>query len=174
MLVQVNVFLTSIKILLKTIRVVVESGDIGIGGRHIQMANDQSAIEPKLPPLSFLLAEDNVINQKVAVALLTRYGHQVVVAQDGIEALRAAESGDFDAILMDVQMPVLDGYSATRQLRRSDRFTKLPIIAMTAGAGDEDAERCLAAGMDGHVGKPFDTRKIFALLEQCLRNRRLV
>jgi hypothetical protein len=139
------------------------------------MANDQSAIEPKLPPLSFLLAEDNVINQKVAVALLTRYGHQVVVAQDGIEALRAAESGDFDAILMDVQMPNMDGLEATRAIRKlPDGKGLLPIIAMTAGAGDEDAERCLAAGMDGHVGKPFDTRKIFALLEQCLRNRRLV
>ncbi len=138
------------------------------------MANEQSAAAPSLPPLKILLAEDNIINQKVAVALLTRLGHQVSVAQDGQEALRAVETGSFDAILMDVQMPNMDGLAATRAIRNlPDGKGHLPIIAMTAGSGDDDAVRCLAAGMDGHVGKPFDTGKIFALLEQCLLNRQV-
>jgi CheY-like chemotaxis protein len=136
------------------------------------MASDQSTTEPTLPPLKILLAEDNLINQKVAVALLTRLGHSVSVAQDGLEALQAVEAENFDAILMDVQMPNMDGLEATRAIRNLPGGKgRLPIIAMTAGSSDDDAERSLAAGMDGHVGKPFDTRKIFALLEQCLKNR---
>jgi CheY-like chemotaxis protein len=121
-----------------------------------------------------LLAEDNVINQKVAAALLTRLGHQVSVAQDGLEALRAVETETFDAVLMDVQMPNMDGLEATRMIRKlPDGKGGLPIIAMTAGSGDDDAQLCLAAGMDGHVGKPFDTRKVFALLEHCLQSRQV-
>jgi hypothetical protein len=137
------------------------------------MANDQPMSEPPRPPLKLLLAEDNVVNQKVTAALLTRLGHHVCVAEDGIEALKAVQTEHFDAILMDVQMPNMDGLEATRAIRDlPDGKGRLPIIAMTAGSAEEDAERCLAAGMDGHVGKPFDTRKFFALLDQCLKNRR--
>lgn len=137
------------------------------------MTTYQSDSGPDLPPLKLLLAEDNVVNQKVTVALLSRYGHQVHVAQDGAEALRAVETERFDAILMDVQMPNMDGLEATRAIRDlPDGKGRLPIIAMTAGSGDDDTARCLAAGMDGFVGKPFDTRKFLAILEQCLQSRR--
>lgn len=137
------------------------------------MTSDPSTATPNLPPLKILLAEDNVINQKVAVALLTRLGHHVSVAQNGHEALQAVERENFDAVLMDVQMPVMDGLEATLAIRTLPNGKgRLPIIAMTAGSDDDDAERCLAAGMDGHIGKPFDTRKFFSLLEACLRARK--
>lgn len=136
------------------------------------MTRDPSPAAPDLLHLKILLAEDNVINQKVATALLTRLGHEVSVAQDGLEALKAVETERFDAVLMDVQMPNMDGLEATRAIRNlPDGKGRLPIIAMTAGSGDDDAERCLAAGMDGHIGKPFDTGRFFALLEKCLPNR---
>jgi CheY-like chemotaxis protein len=137
------------------------------------MTTDPAATVATHPPLRILLAEDNEINQKVAAALLKRLGHQVSIAQDGLEALRAVESETFDAVLMDVQMPNMDGLEATRAIRNlPDGKGRLPIIAMTGGSAADDAERCLAAGMDGHVGKPFDTGKVFALLAQCLQNPR--
>ncbi|HXP95732.1 MAG TPA: response regulator [Telmatospirillum sp.] len=137
------------------------------------MTTNQSDSGPHLQALKLLLAEDNVVNQKVTVALLSRYGHQVQVAEDGLEALRAVETERFDAVLMDVQMPNMDGLEATRAIRGlPDGKGRLPIIALTAGSGDDDAARCLAAGMDGIVGKPFDTRKFLAVLEQCLQSRR--
>ncbi len=135
------------------------------------MTNDRSPAASPLSRLKILLAEDNVINQKVATALLTRLGHQVSVAENGLEALRAIEAESFDAVLMDVQMPLMDGLAATQAIRNlPGPKGRVPIIAMTAGS-DDDAARCLAAGMDGHVGKPFDTGRFFALLEQCLPSR---
>ena len=113
-----------------------------------------------------LLAEDNEINQMVATGLLTRLGYSLDVACDGIQALRLCRENTYQAVLMDCQMPGMDGYTATRELRRRESRTRthLPVIAMTAGALAEDRERCLAAGMDDYVSKPVSADE----LEQAL------
>lgn len=110
-----------------------------------------------LRPLKILLAEDGLANQKLAVGLLEKWGHQVVVANNGVEAVAAFEREPFDLILMDVQMPELDGLEATARIRQLEEFRsgRVPIIAMTARAMKGDRERCLEAGMDGYVSKPF-------------------
>jgi two-component system sensor histidine kinase/response regulator len=108
-------------------------------------------------PLRVLLAEDNAVNQHLARALLEKEGHAVTLARDGNEAVRLALDGGFDAVLMDVQMPGLDGFEATAAIRRHEKRTSghLPIIGVTAHAMKGDRERCLAAGMDHYVAKPL-------------------
>ncbi len=103
-----------------------------------------------------LLAEDNAINQQVACELLEQAGVFVTVAKNGYEALQAAKKEQFDLILMDLQMPKMDGYDATREIRRLDDSASTPIIAMTAHAMSGVREKCLAAGMNGHIPKPID------------------
>ncbi len=119
------------------------------------------------PVLRLLLVEDNPINQVLAKALLEQTGHTVVTAADGREGLAQWQRGGIDAILMDVQMPVLDGLSATRALREIERQQgreRTPIIAMTANAMSGDREQCLAAGMDDYVAKPFSRIELWAAL----------
>lgn len=126
------------------------------------------ASEPAyLGPLRILLAEDNVINQRLAQKLLESRGHLVTVANDGREALELLEQAVFDLVLMDVQMPHLDGFAATKAIRAAERKTggHMPIIAMTAHAMKGDEERCLRAGMDGYVSKPIQPEALFAALE---------
>jgi signal transduction histidine kinase/DNA-binding response OmpR family regulator/HPt (histidine-containing phosphotransfer) domain-containing protein len=117
--------------------------------------------------LRLLLAEDNDVNQLMAIHLLEKWGHQVVVAGTGREALAALESEAFDAVLMDVQMPEMDGLEATVAIRAREQLTgrHVPIIAMTAHALKGDRERCLAAGMDGYVSKPVKSADLFDALE---------
>jgi PAS domain S-box-containing protein len=117
--------------------------------------------------LRVLVAEDSPVNQKLAIAMLTKMGHQVSLASTGAEAVAAWREGGFDLILMDVQMPDLDGLEATRQIRRHEEAegSHIVIIAMTAHAMAADRERCIAAGMDDHISKPV-TRKT---LEQVLQ-----
>jgi PAS domain S-box-containing protein len=104
-----------------------------------------------------LLAEDNVVNQKLVVRLLEKHGHSISVACDGEEALAALQRSTFDLVLMDVQMPNMDGFEATAAIREREKGThrRQPIIAMTAHAMKGDRERCLAAGMDGYLAKPI-------------------
>ncbi|NQU09422.1 response regulator, partial [bacterium] len=118
--------------------------------------------------LRLLLAEDNVVNQKLAVRLLERHGHQVVVAVNGHQAVEFLERENVDAVLMDVQMPELDGLEATALIRERERARggHLPIIAMTAHAMAGDRERCLAAGMDGYVPKPLEITKLLQVLQE--------
>jgi CheY-like chemotaxis protein len=118
--------------------------------------------------LRILLAEDNVVNQTLAVHLLSRWGHSVVVAADGRKAVAAFDRETFDVILMDVQMPDMDGFEATAAIRERERKgeRRTPIIALTAHAMKGDREKCLAAGMDGYVSKPVDPDELFLALER--------
>jgi len=112
-----------------------------------------------------LLVEDNEINQEVARELLEGFGLPVTVATNGEEALRAVKEKDFEAVLMDVQMPLMDGYTATRRIRNlKSEIRKVPIIAMTAHAMTGDREKCLEAGMNDYVSKPIDPEKLFSAL----------
>jgi signal transduction histidine kinase/CheY-like chemotaxis protein len=117
--------------------------------------------------LRILLAEDNPVNQKLALVLLTRRGHQVVVAENGGKAIQMWESRPFDAILMDVQMPEMNGFEATAEIRRREAGSgrHIPIIAMTAHTMVGDKERCVAAGMDRYIAKPLVRDELFAAVE---------
>jgi two-component system sensor histidine kinase/response regulator len=115
---------------------------------------------------TLLVAEDNEVNQKVAVRILERLGYRVEVADNGEEALRACERQHYDAVLMDGQMPGMDGYEATRRIRQLEADARhTPIIAMTASAMKGDRERCLAAGMDDYVSKPVTPETLEAVLQ---------
>jgi CheY-like chemotaxis protein len=116
-------------------------------------------------PLRVLLAEDNVVNVKLALRLLERIGYTADVVENGFEVLAALEAGDYDVVLMDVQMPEMDGLEATRRIR--DRWPARPlrIVAMTANAMGGDREMCLAAGMDDYVSKPVRPELLAAALE---------
>ncbi len=122
---------------------------------------------------TLLLAEDNVVNQKVAVTMLSRMGFEVTVVNNGIEAVREALNGKFDAILMDCQMPEMDGFEATQRIRemecRLNLPARTPIIALTANAMIGDRERCLQAGMDGYVSKPINPQELFNVLNGIVR-----
>jgi two-component system, sensor histidine kinase and response regulator len=131
---------------------------------------DESPAEPASARLRVLLAEDSVVNQKLAVYLLEKWGHQVTVANNGLEALAAAEAQPFDLVLMDVQMPEMDGLEATAALRRREQGSdrRLPIVAMTAHAMVGDRERCLAAGMDDYLSKPVRARELLVVIERVI------
>ncbi len=118
-----------------------------------------------------LLAEDNAINQRLAIRLLEKAGHLVVAVESGKRAVQAAAEGCFDAVLMDVHMPEMDGIEATRRIRRSElgHAAHLPIIAMTASAMTEDRQACLAAGMDAFVSKPICAEELLATLRSVMK-----
>ena len=118
-------------------------------------------------PLRVLLAEDNPVNQEVALRLLERRGHSVIVAENGKQALTAIERHKFDLVLMDVQMPEMGGLEATQLIREKEKSTgeHLPILAMTAHAMQGDRERCIAAGMDGYLAKPIDPKSFLQTVE---------
>ena len=119
-------------------------------------------------PLRILLVEDNLINQKVAVHLLQRLGHQPDVVSNGLEGLRAVEAGRYDIVIMDVQMPEMDGLEATRAIRRRLPLTAQPrIIGMTANAFESARQECFAAGMNDYVSKPFTIQDLAAALQRC-------
>jgi CheY-like chemotaxis protein len=120
----------------------------------------------KRSPLRILLAEDNAVNQKLALRLLDRMGYRADVAANGLETLEALRRQPYDVVLMDVQMPEMDGLEATRRIRQE--LDKQPrIIAMTASAMQEDRERCLAVGMDDFVSKPVRVDELVNALNKC-------
>ena len=112
-----------------------------------------------------LLVEDNPVNQLVAKGMLAKLGCQVQLATQGAEALELLERDDFDLVLMDCNMPVMDGYEASRRIRQSGRWPDLPIVALTANAMPEERERCRAAGMNDYLAKPFRREELLALVE---------
>jgi two-component system, sensor histidine kinase and response regulator len=142
-----------------------------LGTTHVPESRLQSTVAYELGPcprrMEILLAEDNTVNQKLAVRLLEKRGHAVTVAANGREAVEALERRQFDVVLMDVQMPELDGFEATALIRQKEAASggHVPIIAMTAHALKEDRERCLAAGMDGYVSKPLQLERLLEAIE---------
>ena len=131
------------------------------GERQIQRS--KITLTPGIASLRILLAEDNPVNQRVAVKLLEKQGHEVVVAVNGSEALETFARQPFDIVLMDVSMPVMNGLEATQQLRASGQT--VPIYALTAHARDEERQECLKAGMDGFLSKPIQLDELNAVLE---------
>jgi two-component system, sensor histidine kinase and response regulator len=137
-------------------------------------ASKRSAPSPRAGsvtrPLRILVAEDGLVNQRVATGLLQRRGHSVVLANNGVEAMAALERETFDVVLMDVQMPEMDGLEATAAIRARERQAggHMPIIATTAHAMEGDRQRCLAAGMDGYVSKPIRIDELYAVLDAVL------
>jgi two-component system sensor histidine kinase/response regulator len=119
-------------------------------------------------PLRILLAEDNIVNQKVVARVLEKHGHSAEITANGAEALAALARHEFDLILMDVQMPVMNGYDATESIRASERGSgrHIPIVALTAHAMNGDREVCLKAGMDDYIAKPIHPRELAAVLEK--------
>ncbi len=123
--------------------------------------------------LDILLAEDNIVNQKLASRLLEKRGHKVMVVGNGREALAALVHKSYDLVLMDVQMPELGGIEATTMLREKEKVTGAhqPIVAMTALVMKNDRERCLAAGMDGYLAKPIRPQELDEVLEARMARR---
>jgi diguanylate cyclase (GGDEF)-like protein len=144
--------------------------DLGEGGglraRQRESLRDHRT---QLAGTRILLADDNEINQELVIELLGDAGMQVSVAEDGEAALRMLRAQPFDGVLMDCQMPVLDGYEATREIRRDPRFVGLPIIALTASTMAGDLDKALAAGMNDHLAKPIDVQALFDTLARWLR-----
>jgi two-component system sensor histidine kinase/response regulator len=131
-------------------------------------------VQPKVnASFRILVAEDNVVNQRLAIRLLERQGHTVVIAADGHQAIEALAREPFDLVLMDVQMPELDGFEATRAIRRLELETggHIPIVAMTANVMQGDRERCRDCGMDGYVAKPVHEKELFDAIEAAISAR---
>ncbi len=157
----------------------VEQGILAMNGALHGAAGGRSAPASQNPPspagsgLNILLAEDNRVNQTLAARLLAKGGHTIVIAGDGREALAAFERERFDVVLMDVQMPEMDGFEATAAIRAREKETgeHIPIIAMTARAMSGDREKCVAAGMDDYVSKPVHPEELTAAIQRAMAVR---
>ena len=146
----------------------------GIFGRDLGLAGQDGArraeeeLVARYRGSRILLVEDNDINQMVAEELLTQAGMQVTIAENGLEALDLLHEREFDLVLMDIQMPEMDGLTATSRLRQEQRFAKLPIVAMTAHAMGDDRQKSLEAGMNAHLTKPIDNQELLSTLAEWL------
>jgi two-component system, sensor histidine kinase and response regulator len=138
----------------------------------VSLVTRHSLYEEK-PSFRILLAEDNAVNQVLAVRLLEKRGYSVVVAANGRAAVQAFEAQLFHLVLMDIQMPGMDGFEATAAIREAEKVTgkHIPIVAMTAHALKGDQDRCIAAGMDGYVSKPIRSMDLFVLMERLLADK---
>lgn len=155
-------------------RLTLEKDNAGVGEKMLA-GNEALDVGAELVGTSLhgkkvLLVEDNEINQEIASEILKLFGMTVDLAQNGQEAVdKVRANGEYSAVLMDIQMPIVDGYEATRMIRQDARFDSLPIIAMTANAMDTDRLACRQAGMDEHIGKPFDPTSLKRVLEKWCR-----
>jgi len=158
---------------------------LGLSAKQTNTLITRHSVHEARESLSILLAEDNAVNQILAVKLLTSRGHRVTVAGNGKEAVDAWTKGDFDLIFMDIQMPEMDGYAATRAIRNVEREagqtatlgtghpgSRIPIIAMTAHAMSGDREKCLEAGMDDYVSKPIKPVELYRAIDRAVRDSR--
>lgn len=139
--------------------------------------HDEMALVEKLKPIvgaKILVVEDNELNQEVALGILEGEGFVVEIANNGQEAISKVKANSYDVVLMDMQMPVMDGLTATKQIRSQKKYEGLPIIAMTANAMDQDKEQCAAAGMDDHIAKPIDPENLFATLLKWIKPKKQV
>jgi len=146
-------------------------GGGGEGVASLDASTDSSAQLAAIRGARILLVEDNDINQEVAIELLTDAGFVVDLAADGQLALDKLHAKAYDIVLMDMQMPVMDGVTATREIRKEARFNDLPVVAMTANAMQGDRDRCLAAGMNDHVAKPIEPEDLWRALLQWIKPR---
>ncbi|MBS1825493.1 MAG: response regulator [Acidobacteria bacterium] len=134
-----------------------------------EMPAQAPAATPYLPQgLRILLCEDNAVNQRVAAKMLEMLGNEVTIANNGREGVALFQKGEYDVVLMDLMMPELDGTDAAREMRQMENGRRTPIIALTASAFREDIERCVAAGMDGHISKPFVQAALIAEMSRVL------
>jgi CheY-like chemotaxis protein len=158
--------------LFKAILAALGEGEAEGRSRRVERGAPKATAGGPSAPLRILLAEDNPFNQKLALGLLGREGHTVVVAANGREAVAALGREPFDVVLMDVSMPEMDGFQATEVIRRSEEGSgrHVPIVAMTAHAMKGDRERCLEAGMDGYVSKPIRAAELFETLAAVSRS----
>jgi CheY-like chemotaxis protein len=137
------------------------------GAARAAAAGESNSDKCTCRPLRILLAEDNAINQRLTVRLLEKRGHRVVAVNDGVETLEMLAKDSFDVVLMDIQMPRMDGFQATAAIREREKNSggHLPIIAITAYVLKGDEERCLGAGMDGYIPKPISPKELIATVE---------
>ena len=151
---------------------------MGLGSEEIPTVITRHKVYEARESFNILLAEDNLINQTLAIKLLETRGHRVALASNGKEAVEAFKKGDFDLILMDIQMPEMDGFEATRRIRELEAENKstinneqstIPIIAMTAHAMTGDREKCIAAGMDEYVSKPIKPAGLYSVIDKVAR-----
>jgi two-component system, sensor histidine kinase and response regulator len=145
------------------------------GTRQPELQERASQPAARLAGLNLLVVEDNALNRQVAEGVLRAEGAQVQLAEGGIEGVRRATAAGtpFDAVLMDIQMPDIDGFEATRRIRANPRCAALPIIAMTANASNADRHACLNAGMNDHVGKPIDVELLVSVLHAQIDGRKI-
>jgi PAS domain S-box-containing protein len=158
-------------LLLDCIAAVLGARENGRGWESAPMVTRHNIAESRRRGARLLLVEDSPTNQDVALTLLSRMGYTVDAVPDGQEALKALEGADYDAVLMDIQMPRMDGYEATRRIRNPDstvRNPHVPVIAMTAHALPEDREQCMACGMNGYISKPFRAEVLAGMLQRAL------
>mgnify|MGYP000203196041 CR=1 FL=1 len=138
---------------------------------EIPIITKVSNYKKRLKGIRILVAEDNITNQEIALAILEGAGIVAEIADNGKKAVEAVQKGRFDAVLMDIQMPEMDGYEATRVIREDPKFKSLPIIAMTAHAMEGDEEKCLGAGMDGYISKPIIQDRLFHTIWKSLKHK---
>ena len=152
----------------------IRSAAIALSGVKAMESGARSPVDPSCDPgLNVLVAEDNPINRKLAVATLRRLGYSPDTANDGLEAVQAVQERRYDMVLMDIQMPVMNGIDATREIRAKLADSEQPmIVALTANVTSEDRPRFRAAGMDGYLGKPFKIAELKEMLAAACQQRR--
>ncbi len=167
---QSDLFNAIVTVLEKESRKKVKQTEKNLEEKKEMRTSMENITQTEQKSLKILLAEDNVINSRLAEALLHKKGWEVVSVSDGKQAIKALESQVFDLALMDVQMPGMDGFEATKAIREKEKATgtHIPIIAMTAHAMKGDREKCLAAGMDGYVSKPMKAAELYEAIEKLM------